>query len=681
MVLPNNDRPGFYRIETLVFPVISGFIPCTHVKLNEASTPNTTPSATRKSDSPVKRSDALPAPSLVRKPPPPNPPDSPVKAPGTPLFGVREASSPVLRKPVAVSDGWKDRGSGDRTAPGRRPLPPLISPDALLTGASEQQRASLTTSMGRLPTVASKSGDSSPNAQLSPPMVVLPNAEEVHRHKVEVSKSLEMQHHPPIGVRLEEASGDHRRARSVTNFAASTDAGSAPSSQPGSPVTVAVSPSGRVRADTDSASKRRSIMRRKSQILLSSHVSKSEPSLHEPTMSAHEEEKERLERYWNSIPYNFLAWDKCMKLSSRDPPLIQSVKGFPIECGNEACDLSEVAEAGFVDEASRTPFYDDHMRLLPHFHWVFAASELSDARDPIVVSCEDRSDKEKNERHFLLLIRADRGDIRTVVSTKEPRKWLKEYAKKTYPKLNVKKDIRELSKEHGEPFEKLCNELSAFEKSNIVSTYKVGVLYWKEGQSENEAFSNQMSDSFDRFLHVLGTRIELKGWGKFKGGLNVSEEASTGKESVFTEFRGFQIMFHVSTLLPLHESDVQKLERKRHIGNDIVIVIFKEGNTPFDPTQLHTQFNHIFIVVEEVPGPELRYRVEVTTKPDVPCFPPRLPQEPLFEATDSRLREWLLLKIVNGERAAMLKAKDFRVKMKNTRRALLNNIVETHVAK
>ncbi len=34
-------------------------------------------------------------------------------------------------------------------------------------------------------------------------------------------------------------------------------------------------------------------------------------------------------------------------------------------------------------------------------------------------------------------------------------------------------------------------------------------------------------------------------------------------------------MFHVSTLLPLHESDVQKLERKRHIGNDIVIVVFK----------------------------------------------------------------------------------------------------------
>lgn len=35
------------------------------------------------------------------------------------------------------------------------------------------------------------------------------------------------------------------------------------------------------------------------------------------------------------------------------------------------------------------------------------------------------------------------------------------------------------------------------------------------------------------------------------GGLNVTDDV-TGEESVFTEFAGFQVMFHVSTLLPLH---------------------------------------------------------------------------------------------------------------------------------
>jgi hypothetical protein len=143
-------------------------------------------------------------------------------------------------------------------------------------------------------------------------------------------------------------------------------------------------------------------------------------------------------------------------------------------------------------------------------------------------------------------------------------------------------------------------------------------------------------------LSLLGTRIQLKGWDKFRGGLNVTDNV-TGDESVFTEFCGFQIMFHVSTLLPLHEGDVQKLERKRHLGNDIVIVVFKEGNTPFDPTELHTQFNHSFVVVERITGTN-QYRLELTTKPDVPYFEPVLPFPPVFEGNDE-FRQFLLHKV------------------------------------
>lgn len=34
-------------------------------------------------------------------------------------------------------------------------------------------------------------------------------------------------------------------------------------------------------------------------------------------------------------------------------------------------------------------------------------------------------------------------------------------------------------------------------------------------------------------------------------------------------------MFHVSTLLPYTVGDLQQLQRKRHIGNDIVAIIFQ----------------------------------------------------------------------------------------------------------
>ena len=50
-------------------------------------------------------------------------------------------------------------------------------------------------------------------------------------------------------------------------------------------------------------------------------------------------------------------------------------------------------------------------------------------------------------------------------------------------------------------------------------------------------------------------------------------------------------MFHVSTLIPYTPGDQQQVERKRHLGNDIVVILFKEGNTPFDPLVIRSQFN------------------------------------------------------------------------------------------
>lgn len=58
-------------------------------------------------------------------------------------------------------------------------------------------------------------------------------------------------------------------------------------------------------------------------------------------------------------------------------------------------------------------------------------------------------------------------------------------------------------------------------------------------------------------------------------------------------------MFHVSTLLPYSKSDSQQLERKRHIGNDIVTIIFQDENTPFAPDMIASNFLHSFIVIQK----------------------------------------------------------------------------------
>lgn len=60
-------------------------------------------------------------------------------------------------------------------------------------------------------------------------------------------------------------------------------------------------------------------------------------------------------------------------------------------------------------------------------------------------------------------------------------------------------------------------------------------------------------------------------------------------------------MFHVSTQLPYERHDPQKLQRKRHIGNDIVCVVFLEAdNTAFSPACIKSHFLHTFILVSSL---------------------------------------------------------------------------------
>lgn len=102
------------------------------------------------------------------------------------------------------------------------------------------------------------------------------------------------------------------------------------------------------------------------------------------------------------------------------------------------------------------------------------------------------------------------------------------------------------------------------------------MVYQRFGQTtEEELFGNANSGrAFDEFLEVLGERVPLKDFDGYRGGLDI-QHGQTGAESVYTQFRQKEIMFHVSTLLPFTVGDTQQLQRKRHIGNDIVTVVFQ----------------------------------------------------------------------------------------------------------
>lgn len=111
-------------------------------------------------------------------------------------------------------------------------------------------------------------------------------------------------------------------------------------------------------------------------------------------------------------------------------------------------------------------------------------------------------------------------------------------------------------------------------------------------------------------------------------------------------------MFHVSTKLPFTEGDTQQLQRKRHIGNDIVALVFQEENTPFVPDMIASNFLHAYIVVqlETAVESETTYKVSVTAREGVRRFGPPLPSPALFKK-GPEFREFLLTKLINAESA------------------------------
>ncbi|GFU50764.1 rap1 GTPase-activating protein 1 [Nephila pilipes] len=222
------------------------------------------------------------------------------------------------------------------------------------------------------------------------------------------------------------------------------------------------------------------------------------------------------------------------------------------------------------------------------------------------------------------------------------------------------------------------DELLKLDQVFIKTELKVGVILVREGQSTEEQILDNQTHTpfFDEFLSVLGDRIRLKGFDKYKGGLD-SVHDLTGTESVYTAWRGIEIIFHVSTLLPHEEHDPQKLQKKRHIGNDIVCVAFLEADdTLFSPTCIKSHFLHTFIVVRTSPSEKTSptsYEVSVVSRDEVGAYKPYLWHRSKF-TKDSLFREWLLTKIVNGERASYSAPKFARMQDR-TRSQMLEDIV------
>ncbi|XP_036272418.1 signal-induced proliferation-associated protein 1 [Pipistrellus kuhlii] len=211
---------------------------------------------------------------------------------------------------------------------------------------------------------------------------------------------------------------------------------------------------------------------------------------------------------------------------------------------------------------------------------------------------------------------------------------------------------------------------------------KVGILYCRAGQgSEEEMYNNQEAGpAFMQFLTLLGDVVRLKGFESYRAQLDTKTD-STGTHSLYTVYQDHEIMFHVSTMLPYTPNNQQQLLRKRHIGNNIVTIVFQEpGSKAFCPSTIRSHFQHVFLVVRaQAPcTPHTSYRVAVSRTQDTPAFGPVLPLGGGPFAADADFRAFLLAKALNGEQAAG-HARQFHTMATRTRQQYLQDLAANEV--
>ncbi|KAJ5068599.1 rap gtpase-activating protein [Anaeramoeba ignava] len=223
--------------------------------------------------------------------------------------------------------------------------------------------------------------------------------------------------------------------------------------------------------------------------------------------------------------------------------------------------------------------------------------------------------------------------------------------------------------------------LVSIEKSKSIYQFKFGVVYVKDGQTTEEEIlsNNKGSREFNEFLQILGEKVELFHFDHYRGGLDTKHNFS-GKYSFFTTWNEMEIMFHVSTLIPTSTTEINnpQIEKKRHIGNDIVVILFLDGKDLFNPETFISKQNHVLIAVRPLKNLNLKernYIIQTARKESVPEFEPYFPDPPIIPKRD--LRDYLLAKACFGERTTT-NSGVFKDRFKNYVESTLKSLYEKY---
>ena len=148
---------------------------------------------------------------------------------------------------------------------------------------------------------------------------------------------------------------------------------------------------------------------------------------------------------------------------------------------------------------------------------------------------------------------------------------------------------------------------------------KIGVIYVAPGQQdEREILMNTGgSVEFQEFLRCLGDVVDIREHQGYLGALDPS--GSAGNLSISYADWQYDVIFHIVPLMPTDPSDEQQVQKKRHVGNDIVHIVWSDHWRDYKQDTMLTHFNFIIIVI--YPLSKGLFRIQIMKKINVDCGP------------------------------------------------------------
>lgn len=147
--------------------------------------------------------------------------------------------------------------------------------------------------------------------------------------------------------------------------------------------------------------------------------------------------------------------------------------------------------------------------------------------------------------------------------------------------------------------EAISRTIKIFDRISTVDGHKVGIIYIGENQTKESEILANVSGSADytEFLNGIGTLTKLKGAEFNTQGLD-REYDTDGQYTFCWRDRVTEIVFHVTTQMPTNlDHDSQCINKKKHIGNDFVNIIFNDSGLPFKFDTFPSEFNYVNIVI------------------------------------------------------------------------------------